>query len=152
MIARSRTVRDTRQTAVRSHIAGWSLPLTQCLVARARIIFQLILLGSASCVPGLVLGQAAADLPLFPLSSVTLKWDKSTGREVKGYRIHYGTAPGKYPLSSDVGKKTTCKISNLIVGKKYYFVVAAYNARGRESLPSNECSFVVLPSSLKKRS
>ncbi len=64
--------------------------------------------------------------------------------------MHYGTAGGKYHFKTDVGKRTTCKVSNLIVGKKYYFVVTAYNAKGNESLPSNECSVVVLPSNLKK--
>jgi hypothetical protein len=93
----------------------------------------------------------AGEPPAVLLSSVTLQWDRSSGRDVRGYRVHYGTASGKYHFSTDVGKRTTCKISNLIVGKKYYFVVTAYNAESDESLPSNECSGVVSPSNLKKR-
>jgi hypothetical protein len=113
----------------------------------ARIIFQLILLGSASCIP--VFGQTAKTTPAIALSSVTLQWDKSPGRDVKGYRLHYGIASRKYQGTVDVGKRTTCKVSNLVVGKRYYFVVVAYNEKG-ESPPSNECSSVVLPMNLQK--
>jgi fibronectin type III domain protein len=115
----------------------------------ARIIFQLILLGSALCVP--VFGQTARTAPAFTFSSVTLKWDKSPSRDVKGYRLHYGFVPKSYQGTLDVGKRTTCKLSTLVVGKKYYFVAVAYNAKGNESPPSNECSFVVLPSNSQKR-
>lgn len=148
MIARQRTVRDNLDTAVRSHISRSLLTLAQSSLAMARIISQLILLGSASCLPAL--GQTSADTPALPLSSVTLQWDRSPGRDVKGYRVHYGTASGKSHFSTDVGKRTAYKVSNLIVGKKYYFVVTAYNAKGNESLPSNECSVVVSPLNLKK--
>jgi hypothetical protein len=142
-------VRDTQDTAVRSHISRSLLSLTQYFLAMATIILQLILLGSVSCVP--VLGQTAASAPGLQSSSVTLKWDRSPSRDVKGYRVRFGTASGKYHFRTDVGKRTTCKIGNLIVGKKYYFVVVAYDAKGNESLPSNECSLVVLPSNIKKR-
>jgi Fibronectin type III domain len=106
-----------------------------CPVEAARNVFRVILLGAALCAP--VFGQSPP-----ATSSVTLAWDKSPSHNVKGYRLHYGTAPRKYQGVMDVGKKTTCKIVNLIPGKKYYFVVGAYNAAGRESLPSNECAFV----------
>jgi Fibronectin type III domain len=147
-IARCRKVRDNPGTAIRSQLSRSLLSLTRRSLEMARIIFQLLLLGSASCLPAL--GQTAADPPAVPLSSVTLQWDRSSGRDVKGYRVHYGTASGKYHFSTDVGRRTTCKISNLIVGKKYYFVVTAYNAKGGESPPSNECSSVVLPTNLQK--
>jgi Fibronectin type III domain len=75
-------------------------------------------------------------------SSVTLTWDRPLDRTVRGYRLHYGlTSKRKYTQVLDVGKATSCKLSNLIPGKKYYFVVKAYNAAGKESLPSNEASF-----------
>jgi Fibronectin type III domain len=114
----------------------------------ARIIFHLILLGSASCIP--VWGQTTKTAPAFALSSVTLQWDKSRSRDVKGYRVHYGIASRKYQGTVDVGKRTTCKVSNLVVGKRYYFVVVAYNEKGYESPPSNECFSVVLPMNLQK--
>jgi hypothetical protein len=148
-IARCRKVRDNPGTAIRSQLKRSLLSLTQCFLEMTRIILQLILLGSASCVP--VLGQTARTAPAFASSSVTLQWDKSPSRDVKGYRLHYGIASRRYQGTIDVGKRTTCKISNLIVGKRYYFVAVAYNARGYESPPSNECSFVVLPANLQKR-
>jgi hypothetical protein len=77
-----------------------------------------------------------------PRSTVTLTWDKSPGRTVKGYRLHYGVTSGRnYLHVLDVGKATSCKLPGLIPGKKYYFVVTSYNASGKESLPSNEASF-----------
>jgi Fibronectin type III domain len=141
-------VRENPSTTVRCHIPRSLLALTQRSPVLARVIL-LILFGSNSFIPAM--GQTTTGAPPVSASSVTLKWDKSSGREVKGYRLHYGTAPGDYRLSTDAGKKTTCKISNLTVGKKYYFVVVAYDARGNESPPSNECTFVASPSNSKKR-
>jgi hypothetical protein len=78
-----------------------------------------------------------------PNSTVTLSWDRSADRSVKGYRLHYGVTSGRnYLHIRDVGKATFCKLSNLIPGMKYYFVVTSYNASGKESLPSNEVSFI----------
>jgi hypothetical protein len=74
-----------------------------------------------------------------PRSTVTVSWDKSRDRTVKGYRLHYGVTSGRNYLNVlDVGKATSCKLPDLVPGKKYYFVVTAYNALGRESSASNE--------------
>jgi Fibronectin type III domain len=145
-IAQCRKVSDNPGTAIRPQLSPSLLLLTHRFLEMARIIFLLILLGSASCIP--VFGQTAKTTPV-ALSSVTLQWDKSPGRDVKGYRVHYGIAARKYQGTVDVGKRTTCKVSNLVVGKRYYFVVVAYNEKG-ESPPSNECSSVVLPMNLQK--
>jgi len=61
------------------------------------------------------------------------------------------TSGRNYSRIIDVGKVTTYKISNLIPGKTYYCTVTAYDAAGRESPASNEISFTVSPSALKKR-
>jgi fibronectin type 3 domain-containing protein len=93
-----------------------------------------------------MLGQAAGvtNAPTLTSSTVTLRWDKSPGRSVKGYRLHYGTTSGRsYSKIIDVGKVTTYTISNLNAGKTYYVVVTAYNAAGKESPPSNQISFTV---------
>lgn len=75
-------------------------------------------------------------------ATATLSWDKSPDRTVKGYRLHYGTTSGRhYSRIVDVGKVTTYTLTNLIPGKKYYFVVTAYNNSGKVSPPSNEISF-----------
>ena len=147
-IAQCRKVSDNPGTVIRPQLSRSVLLLTHRFLAMARIIFQLILFGSASCIP--VFGQTAKTTPAIAFSSVTLQWDKSPGRDVKGYRLHYGIASRKYQSTVDVGKRTTCKISNLVVGKRYYFVVVAYNEKGYESPPSNECSSVVLPTNLQK--
>jgi hypothetical protein len=52
--------------------------------------------------------------------------------------LHYDTASRNYSETIDVGKLTTCAVSNLVAGKKYYFIVTAYNPAGKESPPSNE--------------
>jgi fibronectin type 3 domain-containing protein len=85
------------------------------------------------------------------MPAVMLSWDKSPGRAVKGYRLHYGTSSKNYSVTIDVGNVTTYKISNLMAGKRYYFVVTAYNAAGKESPASNECPFYVSSLTLKKR-
>jgi fibronectin type 3 domain-containing protein len=113
------------------------------------ISLGVILLETALLVPSF--GQAAGNAPRLTSSTVILSWDKSPSRDVKGYRLHYGTTSRRsYSRIIDVGKATTCTISNLIAGKKYYFVVTAYNTAGKESSPSNEISFTVSSSTLKK--
>ena len=111
--------------------------------------FLVIILGAALSVPSF--GQLVGNTPALASSAVTLKWDKSRSRDVKGYRLHYGTASRSYSETVDVGNVTTYTISNLIPRKRYYFVVTAYNAAGKESPPSNECPFYVSSLNLKKR-
>jgi fibronectin type 3 domain-containing protein len=113
-------------------------------------IFWAILLVVALFVPSF--GQAAGNTPAITSSTITISWDRSPSRDVKGYRLHCGlTSGGDYSRVIDAGKLTTYKISNLIAGKTYYCVVTAYNAAGKESPPSNEISFTVSPSALKQR-
>jgi Fibronectin type III domain len=101
-----------------------------------------ILFGAALFVP--YFNQAADTPAIEPApSTVTLSWGKSPSRDVKGYRLHYGTTPKRYSETIDVGNVTTYTITNLIPRKRYYFVVTAYNATGNESLPSNERPFYI---------
>ena len=109
---------------------------------------RVILLGATLFVPSL--GQSAGNTPALAPSTVTLSWDKSPGRAVKGYRLRYGTSSKNYSVTIDVGKVTTYTISNLIPNKRYYFVVTAYDATGNESLPSNELPFYVTAPRSKK--
>ena len=72
---------------------------------------------------------------------VSLTWDPNTDSEdVAGYRVHYGKAPGFYPHSFDAGNNTAATIPGLIEGRKYFFVVTAYNSFATESLPSQRVS------------
>lgn len=106
--------------------------------------FWAILLGAALIVPSF--GQFALTTSAMTSTTATLRWNKSADRDVKGYRIHCGlTSGGNYSRFVDAGNATTYTLSNLIPGKKYYCVVRAYNASGKESPPSNEISFTVSP-------
>ena len=112
--------------------------------------FHAIVLGAAFFVTSF--GAAAENSGSTTSSTVTLRWDKSASRAVKGYRLRCSLTSGqKYPRLIDVGNVTTYTLSNLIPGKTYYCVVTAYNATGKESPASNEISFTVSPSTLKKR-
>jgi Fibronectin type III domain len=107
-------------------------------------IFRAILVGAALIIPSF--GQFALNTSGITSTTATLRWNKSTDRDVKGYRLHCGlTAGGHYSRFVDVGNATTYTLSNLIPGKKYYCVVTAYNALGKETPPSNEISFTVSP-------
>lgn len=80
-------------------------------------------------------------------TSVTLDWDAPTTRadgsalaDLAGYRVSYGTAPGSYGTTVDIGNSTTCVIEGLTTGNTYFFVVTSYDSSGNESEPSNEIS------------
>jgi hypothetical protein len=71
-------------------------------------------------------------------ATLKLAWDASSG--ATGYIVYFGTQPGTYPGIYDVGNKTTAEIRGLMEGRRYYFVVRAYNASRDTSGPSNEVS------------
>jgi len=75
-------------------------------------------------------------------STVTVKWDAVNQPKVIGYRVHYGPARGSYQYSVDVGNITSCTISGLKEGTKYYFAATAYT-KNIESDYSHEISHVV---------
>jgi hypothetical protein len=69
---------------------------------------------------------------------VTLTWDPSPASEnVAGYRLYYGTSPGRYLQQFGngipVGNIASHKLSGLLAGTAYYFAVTAYSAAGAES-------------------
>lgn len=71
-----------------------------------------------------------------------LTWDPVTASILEGYRVYYGTAPGRYlqPPGEGVnaGKSTTFTVTKLSSGSRYYFAVTAYDTAGVESGYSNE--------------
>ncbi|MDR3555545.1 MAG: fibronectin type III domain-containing protein [Syntrophobacteraceae bacterium] len=75
-------------------------------------------------------------------ASVRLAWNRSPGRSVAGYRVHYGLKPGKYSHVLQVkGRRATqVVIKDLKEGKTYFFAVTAYNKKGEESALSPEIS------------
>jgi len=99
-------------------------------------------------------GQTSVSLPIFSITvasasqhgGVALQWEAPTEnsdghqlKDLKGYRIHYGTKPRKYSRSITVENAglTTYVVDNLTAGH-YYFAVSAYSSSGRESLLSAE--------------
>jgi hypothetical protein len=77
--------------------------------------------------------------------SVTLAWDPSRMPGIAGYYLYYGTSSGNYPQFINVGRATSGTVSNLAAGQTYYFVVAAYNSAGIQSVSSNQVSFTTGP-------
>jgi hypothetical protein len=75
-------------------------------------------------------------------SSAILTWDAVTNTPVNGYKVYVGEAPSLYTRTMNVGTVTSSTVSNLTVGRTYYFAVTAYNNAG-ESVPSNEVSKMI---------
>jgi len=75
-----------------------------------------------------------------PLAAeITLAWNASPSTSTAGYRLDYGTQPGRYTAGIDVGNTTRHTVTALVEGTPYYFAVKAYNpGRTLESIYSNE--------------
>jgi hypothetical protein len=101
-------------------------------------------------------GTTIAALPAFSIvvtegnsqSNVTLSWQAPTENadgsalvDLKGYKVHYGSASKIYSDTIQVANPglTTYVVQNLNAGK-YYFAVTAYNSAGQESSLSPEVS------------
>jgi hypothetical protein len=81
--------------------------------------------------------------------TIALAWDPATAyqdgspfTDLAGYRVYYGTAPGSYSSSIDVGNVTSYTLAKLSPGV-YYVVVSVRNLSGAESSYSNEVSKTV---------
>jgi hypothetical protein len=99
-------------------------------------------------------GTKTATLPAFtivvsegnPQGNVTLSWQAPTQNadgtalvDLKGYKVHYGSASKSYSDTIQVSNAgvTTYVVENLNAGQ-YYFAVTAYNSAGQESSLSPE--------------
>lgn len=74
-----------------------------------------------------------------------LAWDPPVSTSVlAGYRVYYGTAPGKYLQTPGNGvpvtNATTYTVTGLQSATTYYFAVTAYDTSNSESGFSNEVS------------
>jgi hypothetical protein len=76
-----------------------------------------------------------------------LAWNPSSSLNIAGYRLLSGTTSGVYSQTIEIGNVTSILVSNLVIGKTYFFVVTVYNTMGVESAPSNEVSYLVPSSS-----
>ena len=118
-----------------------------------RNAFRVLLFAATLIAPGFVQAGGITNAPALTSSTVTVSWNKSPDKAVKGYRLHCGLTSGRnYSRFVDVGNVTTYTFTNLIPGKTYYCVVTAYNASGKESGPSNEISFTTSPSTRRPKS
>lgn len=75
-------------------------------------------------------------------NTATLAWTASTGPNLSGYRVYYGTAPRTYlqlpGQGIDVRNVTTYTVTGLSSATTYYFVATAYDMSNSESVVSNE--------------
>jgi hypothetical protein len=78
-----------------------------------------------------------------------LSWNAPTNADgtpvtgIAGFKVHYGTSPGTYSSSVNVGMTTSYSVNGLAPGT-YYFTVTDYDSTGNESGYSNEASKIVL--------
>jgi len=77
--------------------------------------------------------------------SVQLFWDAPANTPNVSYRIDSGTASGAYSASYPVGLGVTnFRVTGLVIGTRYYFVVRAIDVNGAVSGPSNEISAIAV--------
>jgi len=85
-------------------------------------------------------GSTGGTGPVASTGVAKLSWNPpqpETG--VVGYKVYYGTSPGTYTNSINVGMAPSYTVSGLAPGT-YYFAVTAIYAPGNESIYSNEAS------------
>jgi len=75
--------------------------------------------------------------------NVTLAWDASTGQNLAGYKLYFGTSSRNYTGSVNVGNVTSYTLTNLADGEMYYFAATAYDCYGNESDYSAELAHAV---------
>ncbi|MFZ1200684.1 MAG: fibronectin type III domain-containing protein, partial [Desulfobacterales bacterium] len=71
-----------------------------------------------------------------------MAWNASTGSNISGYKIYYGTSSRNYAYNVNVGKSTSASLSGLQEGRKYYFAATAYTSSA-ESNYSSELAYTV---------
>ncbi len=108
-----------------------------------------VLLG-ACLIAGLVVLAGRLDAA----QSVELTWNPSTGTNVVGYKVYFGTQSRSYPNSVVFGTVSDVIIPGLASGTTYYFGVTAFDTNGIESIfCTNEAVYTVptrqVPSSLQ---
>lgn len=96
-------------------------------------------------------GQVDEDCPPGPPGSVVLSWDPVTEdvsgdpEAAVGYWVHTGKQAGPPWRVRDVETRTVHRVTGLIPGVRYYFMVTAHDLAGNQSLPSEIVSVVAGP-------
>ena len=112
-------------------MASHRAPPSRLLLGARRTTAWTVLLLLLIC----VLGRTAQAVP------VTVQWDTNSEPDVSGYILHYGTQPGVYTTSVDVGQTNSWNLD--LPGGNYYVAVHAYTSAGLSGPLSNEVAFVV---------
>jgi hypothetical protein len=74
---------------------------------------------------------------------ILVEWDANpSGDGVLGYLVDWGTSPGVYTNSRDVGDVLTYRLMGLVGGTTYYIAIRAYNSSPFYSPDSTEVSDV----------
>lgn len=73
-------------------------------------------------------------------SAPTTNADGTPATDLAGFNLYWGSAPGNYDQSLNVGSQTSYTLYNLSDGSTYYFAVTAYDTSLMESGFSNEAS------------
>ena len=93
--------------------------------------------------PSDIIHLTVLDIPPPPVGWVSLVLDPLLTDWVSGYAIHYGTTSSNYTTRIDLGRATTCTLTNLTPGVTYYFAATAYTESGQENFPSEELRYTV---------
>ena len=112
------------------------------------VLLVLLLLVIIACQGTKIICKSSADL-VKPADGgvISMQWNSNTESKLEGYRVYYGTSPGKYKSCVDVGKATesmpgTVKytLTGLDKGKRYYIAIIAYDSMHNSSGFSKEIS------------
>ena len=109
------------------------------LYAKLRLIETILIL--------LFFALCTIPVPSAFAATVNLAWKASTGSNVDGYKMYYGTSSRNYSYDVNVGNSTSCSLSGLQEGRRYYFATTAYNTSDVESDYSPELSYTIPTSS-----
>ncbi len=77
---------------------------------------------------------------LAPAAHIDLAWSPNSEPDLGGYIVYYGTSPGNYTDSIDVGNTTSYRIKGLSANQEYFVALTAYDIYGNESGFSEEVS------------
>jgi len=76
------------------------------------------------------------------IGKIKLAWSANKEPNIAGYKVYYGTAPGKYGPGIEVGNVTKYTLRGLIKRQRYYIAIKVYTKSGEESAFSQEVSGV----------
>jgi hypothetical protein len=71
-------------------------------------------------------------------ATATLAWDRNPEPDIRGYILFYGTVPGQYAASIEVGNVTQYVFTEPVEGPTYFFALQAVNTSGAKSALSTE--------------